>query len=303
MRLFKLLIILGFVGLLMSQEQQPPAQGSGTEQEEEVVEKAEYSIDDAIKPITDVSLAPFEPIDSLLYRKERKLELRLPKTIEEEIRKVIKLENLFIRQPVYPINVYKEVPLNVGEFNKKYRNVKDWKIEIYDSWGNKLKEYSGKGKLPDYVYWDGKDTKGKAVVEPGQLFHYRIIVSDGRETRRELSKPFSVKGYYYEEGGYKYTIVDIGDVFERGFAVFREGQEDRIIEALNILKENYPWTAPIEITYYPSPEAMGVMEERMRILKQFIMSRLPIEEGNLVLKPGYYEGGGIKLEKIVIKFK
>jgi len=45
------------------------------------------------------------------------------------------------------------------------------------------------------------------------------------------------------------------------------------------------------------------MEERMRILKQFIMSRLPIEEGNIVLKPGYYEGGGIKLEKIVVKFK
>jgi hypothetical protein len=320
MRFLKLFIIFGFFGFLMSQQdtsqqqpqsqpQQQPApqqqasQGAGTEQEEEVTEKAEYSIDDAVKPITDVTLAPFEPIDSLLYRKERKLELRLPKTIEDEIRKVIKLENLFIRQPVYPITVERQVALDMTDFIKKYKNVRDWKVEIYDSWGNKLREYSGKGKPPQYVIWDGKDEKGKAVMAPGELFQFRFIASDGKETRRELSKPFTRNGYYYEEGGYKNIIVSMEGVFEKGFAVFREGQEDRIIEALNIVKENYPWTSPIEITYYPSPEAMGVMEERIRILKQFILSRLPIEEGNLVLKPGYYEGGGIKIEKMVVKFK
>jgi len=188
----------------MSQEQQQSA-GSGTEQEEEVVEKAEYSIDDAVKPITDVTLAPFEPIDSLLYRKERKLELRLPKTIEDEIRKVIKIENLFIRQPVYPINVYREIPLNVGEFNKKYRNVKDWKIEIYDSWGNKLKEYSGKGKLPDFVYWDGPP--------PSECIYWHVVDEEGK---------YVGKGFYY----YEFIVrTEDGKIYKRrgGLVNVRKG--------------------------------------------------------------------------------
>ncbi len=289
---FSMIVLLG--GILLSQT---------AEEEVEVQAKAEFSIDDAVKPITDVTLEPFEPIDSLLMRKERELELRLPKTIEEEIRKVIKLENLFLRQPVYPQNILAQIPLNLEHYNKKYRKIREWRIDIYDSWGKHLRTYEGKGKLPKVVYWDGKDKSGKPVVEPGMLYHFRIRVKYEKGTRAELSKPFSLKGYFYEQGGYYHIIVDISDVFEKGFAVMREGQEDRIIEALNIIKEHYPWNAGIEITYYPSPDAQMVMGERMNLLKQFIMSRLPIEEGKLNLKPGYYRGGGIKIEKLVIKFK
>jgi len=291
--ILKLGLLAGFLGILMSQ----------TQEEVEVTAKAEFSIDDAVKPITDVTLAPFEPVDSLLYRKEKNLEVRLPKTIEDEIRKVIKLEDLFLRQPVFPRNIYDKVPVAVGHYNKKYRGIKSWVVEIYDSWGRKLKTYSGKGKLPDYVYWDGRDETGKVVVQPGELYHYRITVDYKRGRRTELSKPFTVKGFFYQDAGYNYVVVDISDVFEKGFAVFREGREDVIIEALNILKEHFPWQSPIEMTYYPNPRDMMAMEARMSTLRQFIKSRLPVEEGNLVLKPGYYSGGGIKIEKLVIKFK
>ncbi len=292
--ILKLGLLAGFVGILMSQVSQ---------EEVEITAKAELTIDDAVKPITDVTLAPFEPVDSLLYRKEKSLELRLPKTIESEIRKVIKLEDMFLRQPVFPRNIYDKIPVAVGQYNKKYPGIKAWTIEIYDSWGKKVRTFSGKGKLPDYIYWDGRDETGRVVVQPGNLYHYRIAVDYKKGRRVELSKPFTVKGFFYEDGGYYYVVVDINDVFEKGFAVFREGREDVIIEALNILKEHFPWSAPIEITYYPNPRDMMAMEARMSTLRHFIKSRLPVEEGKLVLKPGYYKGGGIKIEKLEIKFK
>lgn len=292
--ILRLGLIAGFVGILMSQV---------SEEEVEVTAKAELTIDDAVKPITDVTLEPFEPVDSLLFRKEKDFELRLPKTIEDEIRKVIKLENMFLRQPVFPINVYTRIPIPVGHYNKKYRGIRSWTIEIFDSWGNKVREFRGKRRLPKFIYWDGRDETGKVVFKPGNLYHYRITVKYSKGKKTELSKPFTAKGFFYEEGGYSYVVLDISDVFEKGFAVFREGQEDLIIEALNILKENFPWSSPIEITYYPDPKDMMVMEARIRTLRQFIKSRLPVEEGNLVLKPGYYTGGGIKVERLEIKFK
>jgi len=291
--IFKLGLLAGFVGLLLSQ----------TQEEVEVTAKAELKIEDAVKPITDVTLAPFEPVDSLLYKKEKKLEVRLPKTIEDEIRKVIKLEDKFLRQPVFPKSIYKEIPLALDQYNRKYKGIKSWKLEIFDSWGKKLRTFTGKGKLPKYIYWDGRDEQGRIVVSPGELYQFRITVNYVKGRRTELSKPFTVKGFYYEEGGYKHIALDISDVFERGFAVFKEGKEERIIEALNILKENFPWQGPIEMTYYPDRKGMMVMEARLNTLRSFILSRLPVEEGNLVLKPGYYSGGGIKVERLHIKFK
>ncbi len=56
-----------------------PAEGGGEEfgeggsLEEEVTGQAAYTIDDAKKPILDVTLKPFEPVDSLIAIREQAL--------------------------------------------------------------------------------------------------------------------------------------------------------------------------------------------------------------------------------------
>jgi len=74
-----------------------PAQGGGEiAEEEEIVAEAEYKIEDAVKPIVDVQLRPFEPLDSFIVRRERGLEKRLPPGVEKELAEVIKLYNPFV---------------------------------------------------------------------------------------------------------------------------------------------------------------------------------------------------------------
>ncbi|MGC8894518.1 MAG: hypothetical protein ACP5QG_06690, partial [candidate division WOR-3 bacterium] len=100
--------------------------GSGASLEEEVTGQPSFAIDDAKKPILDVTLKPFEPVDSLISIRERSLEKRLPSSVEKQLVEVIKLHNKFLRQPVYPQEVVKEINLEIQKPRKK---VDLWTLE------------------------------------------------------------------------------------------------------------------------------------------------------------------------------
>ncbi len=267
--------------------------------EEEVVGEAEYVIEDAKKPITDVTLKPFEPIDSLISLREHALEKRSPSSVEKHISEIIKLHNNFLRRPVYPIEVVNEIELKVRQPRKK---VDMWKIEIYNSAGKLVRTFEGKGNPPKVIKWDGFDDQGNPAVIPGELFHYRLTLSRrSGAKRRMLSEPFGVKGYWYEHNGVYGIIVDANSIFKEGREELTEGGEDRLHEILNIVKQYYKGENNLEVKVYTYPQFLA--ESRGEVIKRFFLKNAPLDPERLSITPGFFQGSGPRYERVEVKFR
>jgi hypothetical protein len=165
------------------------AQRGGEIQEEEtVIGIAEYKIEDAVKPIVDLQLKPFEPIDSFILLKERGLEKRLPAEVDKELSEVVKLNNPFLRRPVYPQMVVDKIIIKPGKLPKP----DNWKIEIYNSAGVPVKTFEGRGGVPEKIEWDGMSDKGTPAIKPGERFTYRVYLErkTGAKRREVWGSPF-----------------------------------------------------------------------------------------------------------------
>ncbi len=272
---------------------------SGSMEEMEVTGQAEYTIDDAKKPITDVTLKPFEPIDSLISDREHALEKRLPSSVEKDLVNVIKLHNPFLRQPVYPVEVVNEVTLDVRKPRKK---VDMWKIEIYNSGGKLVRTYEGKGNPPKQITWDGKNDNGKPVLTPGELYHYRITLArkSGAE-RKNLSEPFEVNGYWYEDNGTYGIIVSTSLIFQNGREEFTDGAEERLIEVLNVVKKYYTGQNLIEVKVYSHPQFLA--EARCDAVESFFLKNAPLDPEKMTVNPGFFSGTGPRYERLEVKFR
>ena len=273
--------------------------GSGSSLEEEVTGQAEYTIDDAKKPILDVTLKPFEPVDSLISARERALEKRLPSSVEKQLVEVVQLHNKFLRQPVYPQEVVKDINLEVQKPRKK---VDMWKMEIYNSSGKLVRTYEGKGNPPDQVLWDGKDDNGKPALTPGELYHYRITLArTSGATRKNLSEPFGVKGYWYEDNGVYGIIASCDLIFQAGREELTDGAEERLIEVLNVIKQYYKGQNILEVKVYSHPQFLA--ESRGDVIKKFFLENAPLDPEKMTISPGFFSGTGPRYERLEVQFR
>ncbi len=210
------------------EEQPAPAGGGGEVSEEEtVVGTAEYKIDDAIKPIVDLQLKPFEPVDSFILIKEKGLEKRLPAGIDEELSEVVKLNNPFLRRPVYPVMIVDKMVINL----RKYPKPDNWKIVIYNSAGIPVKTFEGRGGLPKEIEWNGVSDKGLPVIKPGERFTYRVYLErKSGAKRREVEEVPEIVGFSISDPkGDNLVYLNTDYIFQPGRANLQPDGEERIM--------------------------------------------------------------------------
>jgi hypothetical protein len=275
------------------------AQRGGEIQEEEtVIGVAEYKIEDAVKPIVDLQLKPFEPIDSFILLKERGLEKRLPAEVDKELSEVVKLNNPFLRRPVYPQMVVDKIIIQPGKLPKP----DNWKIEIYNSAGVPVKTFEGRGGVPEKIEWDGMSDKGTPAIKPGERFTYRVYLE--RKTgakRREVKEIPEVVGFAISNPkGDNLIYLNTEYVFQPGRANLQPDGEERIVEMLNFLKAKYKGNGPVEVYIYATNNFL--YEDRAKVLRELILKNAPIDPEKLVIKQGYF-GPGAKYERIEMQFR
>ncbi len=315
MRNLLIVLLIGGPALLYAQDQtgggqqqaapaeggEAPAQeGGGGEiaEEEEIVAQAEYKIDDAVKPIVDVQLRPFEPLDSFIVRRERGLEKRLPPGVEKELAEVIKLYNNFLKRPVYPVMIHDKIVIELGKFPKPDK----WKIVIHNSAGLPVKTFEGRGGLPKRIEWDGFSDKGKPVIKPGEKFTYRVILMrKNGARRREVKELPEIVGFFTQTNkGDHMVFLNLEYVFQPGRAVLQPDGEERIVEMLNYVKDYYKGKGPVEVYVYS--KGTFLWEDRAKVLKEIILKNAPIDPEKLHIKRGYF-GQGAKYERIEVRFR
>jgi len=267
-------------------------------EEETVVGTAEYKIEDAMKPIVDLQLKPFEPIDSFILMKEKGLEKRLPAGIDKELSEVVKLNNPFLRRPVYPQMVVNKIVIELDKFPKP----DNWKIEIYNSAGIPVKTFEGRGDLPKKIEWDGISDKGTPVIRPGERFTYRVYLErKSGAKRREVREIPEIVGFAISDPkGDNMVYLNTDYIFQPGRANLQPDGEERIVEMLNFVKEKYRGNGLVEVYVYATNNFL--YEDRAKVLQELILKNAPIDPEKLKIKQGYF-GSGAKYERIEVKFR
>ncbi|NPA80760.1 MAG: hypothetical protein GXO29_06910 [Thermotogae bacterium] len=315
MRRLLILMLIGGPFLMYAQEgEQPPADqqaapaegseapaaagGGDIAAEDTIVGEADYKIDDAVKPIVDVQLRPFEPLDSFIVRRERGLERRLPPGVEKELAEVIKLHNRFLKRPVYPRMIHDKIVIELGKYPKPDK----WKIVIYNSAGIPVKTFEGRGGLPKRIEWDGFSDKGKPVIKPGEKFTYRVYLErKSGARRREVGELPEIVGFFTKtDKGDHMVFLSLDYIFQPGRVALRPDGEERVIEMLNYVKDYYRGKGPVDVYVYS--KGTFLWEDRAKILKELILKNAPIDPEKLHVKRGYF-GQGAKYERVELRFR
>ncbi|MEO0164021.1 MAG: hypothetical protein ABIL51_06095 [candidate division WOR-3 bacterium] len=290
------LILLAFFGLPVLGYAQD--QGGKISEEETVVGTAEYKIDDAVKPIVDLQLRPFEPVDSFILLKEKGLEKRLPAGIDKELSEVVKLNNPFLRRPVYPVMIVDKIVIKPGKLPKP----DNWKIVVYNSAGIPVKTFEGRGGVPNEIVWDGISDKGVPAIKPGERFTYRIYLErKSGAKRREVREIPEIVGFAISDPkGDNMIYLNTDYVFQPGRANLQPDGEERIVEMLNFLKAKYKGNGPVEVYVYATNNFL--YEDRAKVLRELILKNAPIDPEKLKINQGYFQSGA-KYERIELKFR
>jgi outer membrane protein OmpA-like peptidoglycan-associated protein len=112
-------------------------------------------------------------------------------------------------------NERREAPFVIT--NDKIKKVKEWTFTVYDKNNNAIKMFSGKGDIPSYLVWDGKDVGGQYVSDLTSCTYVLDLTgTDGKKAaitnRKVLREAFSItskekklkvtKRIYFKEQSY-----------------------------------------------------------------------------------------------------
>jgi hypothetical protein len=89
----------------------------------------------------------------------------------------------------------------VAKFQPKLEGVESWKLAVADSRGREVIAFTGKGKPPKQIEWDGLDASGKPVA-PGLVYSFSVEASDkAGNTRNFVGEGFEVPAYIVNAKG------------------------------------------------------------------------------------------------------
>ena len=158
---------------------------------------------------------------------------------------------------------------SVARFRPQLDDVEWWQLTIADSRGDTVRVFTGKGKLPDVIQWDGVYESGD-LASPGLTYSYVLEASDKAGNRRNFMGPgFEVAPYRIrsEEG---LNLVMSGETLMGPGAATRPlGMDDPwLLEAASWLNQHGGTGEPIEVSIvarnHEFAEAMGkVVEEQL----------------------------------------
>jgi hypothetical protein len=97
------------------------------------------------------------------------------------------------------LDTFREGP--VAKFRPQLKGVEHWKLAVADSRGREVIAFSGKGKPPKQIDWNGLDADGNPAA-PGLVYSFSVEASDkAGNTRNFVGDGFEVPPYVVETNG------------------------------------------------------------------------------------------------------
>lgn len=87
--------------------------------------------------------------------------------------------------------------------NPKYNSrvpISKWRLRITDGFGNVFKDFSGKGRLPEKIVWDGMNKNKSEMVTVGTSYSYIFSIIDvASNPTSQMGKPIVLESLMYEK--------------------------------------------------------------------------------------------------------
>ncbi|MFP4467035.1 MAG: PorV/PorQ family protein [Candidatus Goldiibacteriota bacterium] len=133
------------------------------------------------------------------------------------------------------INERKAVPFIME--NRDVDDVAEWTFYIKNRYGKTVRTFSGKGRLPSYLVWDGKDSAGRRIKEPEEAgYELEIKGRDGAKAlvkeKKVLREPFAIISKTKELKMAKKIY------FEKNKTEINESMKDRLDKIADEIKEH-----------------------------------------------------------------
>jgi hypothetical protein len=105
---------------------------------------------------------------------------------------------------------------SVARFSPRLDKVERWTLAIADSRGHDVRAFSGKGKPPKTIEWDGLDADGNPVA-PGLTYSYSVEASDeAGNTRNFVGDGFEIRPYTVSTGASTILMFSVASLYEDG---------------------------------------------------------------------------------------
>jgi hypothetical protein len=104
----------------------------------------------------------------------------------------------------------------VARFRPRLEGVERWTLSVADSRGREVVAFSGKGKPPKEIEWNGIDANGDPVA-PGLVYSYSLEAADAAgNTRNFVGDGFEVPPYTVESNGTVALLFSVETLYEDG---------------------------------------------------------------------------------------
>jgi hypothetical protein len=277
----------------------PGIQGQDDTQvgDEEVKGKAQLEIEDASKPAFDLQPELFAPIDSIMNEREQVLNQRTLVVIDSFIDSSVELESPYLRIPTQENVLNREITIHVLDPNRD--KIKNWQVDVCNAQGEILRSYSGKGKPPRELPWDGTDEQGSEIVTPGEPYNYILTIYGDEDQRLRLAgDPFKVDGFRYDHENDLRLLMTTDILFVTRTHEFTPDAEERMQEILNLAKLHYDRGIDIEV-YCTDGLRSEMWGEEMQ---EYIESHMELANEVVQVTPKFFAGGP-KYERVEITIR
>jgi hypothetical protein len=105
---------------------------------------------------------------------------------------------------------------SVARFRPRLEGVEHWTLAIADSRGREVTAFSGEGKPPKEIVWNGLDANGDPVA-PGLTYSYSVEATDEAGNKRNfVGDGFEVQPYALTTGGEMALMFSVETLYEDG---------------------------------------------------------------------------------------
>jgi hypothetical protein len=268
------------VFLVFSQAQKP------AEEEVEIKEKLKVKIKER-KPVWKLMYDPLDAAYELFRAKSYVYDDRLGKGIIKPPLPSLGSDEL--RKPW----LQKIVRDKVGIFNPFFgRDVKKWSINIYDAKGNLFRTFSGDGKPPSRILWDGTNRKGE-ILDVSLIYFYTAQVEDkAGNVVRTPEKPIKLNGILWKKGVEWVVSIDGEQVFEKGKAKLYK--TELLEEVKTIIKEK----AKVKVKVIMYGQDPLLTKKRLEGLVEWLKKNILIPKGKLLYFESFFKRTGYETSRI-----
>ncbi len=148
--------------------------------------------------------------------------------------------------------------------------VKSWALTVTDFRGSPFRTYTGSGRPPRQLDWDGKGDNGE-MLKVGYPYSYVFTLTDkGTNTYNHAGISFRIPALDYPREGDRVLEIAGGELFVREESTVADGGQDWLVRATDEIRQ-HPWS-PVRVIV--TAERRDLAEQRADRVGDFLAEAL-----------------------------